>query len=77
MIWPANAPDMNRIEQMQNYLARAISDRNDPLANLENVTVAVQEEYDNMHDTFIKSVIRGMSRRVEQLTERRGNHTEY
>lgn len=56
---------------MWDYVARAIPNRNILQATLENMPVPVQEEWDTMPDNFINNVIRGMSRRVRELIERR------
>lgn len=77
MNWPANSPDMNPIEHVWDYLGRAISNRENPPVTLQDLTTAVQEEWHNMPDHFINNLIRGMPRRVGQLIERRGDHTDY
>lgn len=77
MVWPANSPDMNPIEHVWDHLASAILNRENPPLTLRGLVVAAQEEWDNMDQQYVDNLIRGMPRRVGQLIEQRGNHTEY
>lgn len=74
--WPANSPDMNPIEHVWDHIARAIQDRENPPVTRQELIIAAEEEWANMDQDYIDNLIRGMPRRVGQLMERRGDHTD-
>ncbi|KAL1489394.1 hypothetical protein ABEB36_014296 [Hypothenemus hampei] len=75
--WPAYSPDMNPIEHVWDYIKRRIHQRNNPPMTLNELTFAVQDEWDNMPQETINNLIVSMSRRVRTLLNNRGRHTEY
>ena len=46
--WSARSPDLNMIEHAWNLLKRAVNARQPALNNLAEVSVAVQEEWNNL-----------------------------
>lgn len=77
MNWPAQSPDMNPIEHMWDMLSEAILRRPNPPITLQELIVAVLEEWNNIPQEQIDNLIRSMPRRVNQCIENRGGHTEY
>lgn len=75
--WPAMSPDMNPIEHMWDYVKRAIRSRNHPPISVQELTLAAQEEWNNIPQQTINNLIISMHRRVSALLENRGRHTEY
>lgn len=75
--WPANSPDMNPIEHMWDFVGRAISNRINPPSTLQELTLAAQEEWNNIPMDTINALIVSMHRRVNTLLQNRGRHTEY
>lgn len=77
MIWPANSPDMNPVEQMWDYVKRAILKRNNPPQTTRDLILAAQEEWNNITQETINNLINSMNRRVTALLHSRGGHTNY
>ena len=46
-------------------------------SSLQELSLALQEEWNDMLENFIIDLIRGMPRLIGQLIERRGGNTDY
>lgn len=77
MNWPAYSADMNPIEHIWDYIGRAIRRRQNPPRVRAEIIVAATEEWDNMPQYIIDSLIRGMYRRIHALIQSRGGNTLY
>lgn len=77
MNWPPLSPDMNPIEHVWDYISRAIFRRNNPPRNRQELVIAAQEEWTNLSQETINSLIVGMPRRVGALIGNRGGNTMY
>lgn len=75
--WPANSPDMNPIEHMWDFVARAIRNRINPPRTLEELAAAAVEEWNNIPQDIINRLIISMPRRVNALLISRGGYTDY
>ncbi|KAJ8934553.1 hypothetical protein NQ318_004983 [Aromia moschata] len=62
--WPANSPNMNPIENMWEFVSRAIRKRMNPPQNAEELTAAAIEEWNNIPQETINHLIVSMHRRV-------------
>nr|CAH7768001.1 unnamed protein product [Callosobruchus chinensis] len=69
--WPAMSPDMNPIEHVWDYVARAIFNQNNPPRSTQEPIVAATEEWDNIPQEVINNLIIGMHRRVDALIRSR------
>lgn len=75
--WPANTPDMNPIENMWDFVSRAIHKRMNPPQNAEELAAAAVEEWNNIPQEIINRLIVSMHRRVNMLLINRGGHSDY
>nr|CAH7732366.1 unnamed protein product [Callosobruchus chinensis] len=75
--WPAMSPDMSPIEDVWDYVSRAIFSRNNPPRSTQELIVAATEEWDNIPQEVINHLIIGMHRRVDALIRSRGGNTKY
>lgn len=75
--WPAISPDMNPIEHLWDQLGRRIRSRNPVPDNLEELSAALIEEWNNIPQEDISNLIRSMPRRLETLIRARGGNTRY
>lgn len=46
--WPANSPDLNPIEKMWDMLQRAVARQRPPPADLDDLRVALTQEWDSL-----------------------------
>ena len=75
--WPACSPDMNPIEHAWDALGRAINNREVIPQNLQELAVALREEWDAMPVDVINKLLDGMPRRLHALVRARGGLTRY
>ena len=61
--WPACSPDMNPIEHIWDALDRRIRQRG-PIANLQQLEVTLVQEWNNLPQHIIQTVVRSMRRRI-------------
>lgn len=75
MPWPAKSPDMNPIEHLWDELGQRVSRRNPE--NLNELRIALTEEWDNIPQITITNLIESMPRRMEAVIAARGGNTRY
>ncbi|GFY09000.1 transposable element Tcb1 transposase [Trichonephila clavipes] len=75
--WPACSPDMNPIEHVWNALGRRVAGRQPPPQTLQELKIALLEEWDRIPQLVINSLIDSMPQRGSTLLAVRGNHTIY
>ncbi|KAG1039200.1 hypothetical protein G6F43_012558 [Rhizopus delemar] len=75
--WPAQSPDLNPIEHVWNALERRIERKRSSVKNLEQLKVALREEWERMDDEFADRLVRSMKRRCEAVIKAKGGATEY
>ena len=75
--WPACSPDMNPIEHMWDQLKRAVRRRPRQPSTLQELKIALTEEYLNIPQERITHLIHSMPRRIRGLIAARGGHTRY
>jgi hypothetical protein len=74
---PAQSPDMNPIEHVWKRLKVLINKHPIQPGNVDELWVALQEEWLNIDHTFINSLIDSMPNRVQALHRARGGSTKY
>ncbi|KAJ4447392.1 hypothetical protein ANN_09398 [Periplaneta americana] len=75
--WPARSPDLNPIEHLWNRLGRRVRDRNPVPQTLGDLRGALQEEWDNIDQIDIITLIKTMPERMAAVIKARGGHTGY
>ncbi|KAG1460324.1 hypothetical protein G6F46_005662 [Rhizopus delemar] len=73
----ARYPGLNAIEHVWNALERQIERKRSSIKNLEQLKVALQEEWDRMNDEFADRLVRSMKRRCKAVIKAKGGATEY
>lgn len=68
---------MNPIENMWDFVSRAIHKRMNPPQNAEELAAAAVEEWNNIPQEIINRLIVSMHRRVNMLLINRGGHSDY
>lgn len=75
--WPSSSPDMNIIEHVWGYLERRLRRRKKLPQNLEELWVALQEEWKLIDRNYIRSLYLSMPRRLASLRAAKGKYTKY
>ncbi|KAG1600267.1 hypothetical protein G6F47_004757 [Rhizopus delemar] len=73
----AQSPDLSPIEHVWNALERRIERKRSSIKNLEQLKVALREEWERMDDEFADRLVRSMKRRCEAVIKAKGGATEY
>ncbi|GFS52611.1 transposable element Tcb2 transposase [Trichonephila clavipes] len=63
--WPANSPDLNPIENLWDYLGRAIARRHPPPRDVNGLKTALLEEWSLISQTVINNVISSLKTRCD------------
>lgn len=75
--WPAMSPDLNPIEHLWDILGRRVRQRDPPVTILNELIVALHEEWNVIPQNQIQRLIRGMRRCLEAVVHAGGGHTRY
>ncbi|GFX00093.1 transposable element Tcb2 transposase [Trichonephila clavipes] len=75
--WPANSPDLNLIENLWDYLGRAIARRHPPPRDVNGLKTALLEEWSLIPQTVINNVISSLKTRCDMCVRVRGDHIPY
>ncbi|ERL93740.1 hypothetical protein D910_11026 [Dendroctonus ponderosae] len=75
--WPAMSPDMSPIENIWDYVSRAIFNWNNPPKNAQELIIAAAEEWDNIPQEVINNLIIGTDKHVNALLRSGDSNTEY
>ncbi|GFU28603.1 transposable element Tc3 transposase [Trichonephila clavipes] len=75
--WPANSPDLNPIENLWDYLGRAIARRHPPPRDVNGLKTALLEEWSLIPQTVINNVISSLKTRCDMCVRVRGDHIPY
>ena len=77
MEWPAYSPDLNPIEHVWDMLGRRVAARTSPPSTLRELPKALIEEWSNIPQEMINTLIMGMNQRCRVCLSVRGGHTPY
>ena len=77
MDWPARSPDLNPIEHLWDALRRRVTSRQHPPITLQDLRVALQEEWALIPQNDVDDLIHSMSRRCQTCIAVRGDHMPY
>ena len=75
--WPARSPDMNPIEHVWDMLERRVKTRFPLPETLQELSLALLEEWEHIPQEAIANLIQGMPRRMNSLIQARGGNTCY
>lgn len=77
MIWPAQSPDLNPIENLWYIIKRRISKRRHRIMDLKELGDIIKEEWDQIDREVIVKIISTMHKRCLACIKARGGHTKY
>ncbi|GFS68742.1 transposable element Tc3 transposase [Trichonephila clavipes] len=77
MDWPARSPDLNPIEHVWDFLGRRLAARTLPPVTIQELRLALQDEWAAMPQQLIDTLILSMGRRCETCLAVRGDHIPY
>ena len=77
MEWPARSPDLNPVEHAWDMLQTAVSSLPVQPASVQKLRQALLEEWDQILQYKIRSLISSMRRRWQAVIEARGHHKRY
>ena len=77
MDWPANSPDMNPIEHAWDMLGRRVRENHAPPANLQQLLVLLQHEWQAIPQADLANLINSMRGRCNECRQNRGGYTHY
>jgi transposase len=75
--WPACSPDLNPIEHLWDEIKRRLRKRRPPIVTLNQLRGALQDEWENIDEALIQTLIESMPRRIRAVIGARGGHTRY
>jgi len=77
MLWPANSPDLNPIENIWSILKRRLNSRPRQPTSKEEMVAAILEEWDKIPTQVIADLIASMKKRVAEVLKANGGSTTY
>jgi len=77
MNWPARSPDMNVIEHVWSRMKLKLNQIEHEFMNLDELAIAVREEWESIPQEFIGNLVDSMPRRTAELLRVRGGPTRY
>ena len=75
--WPAYSSDMSPIENVWDGLDRRVQQRVPDPANIQQLHTTIEEEWDDIPQATINSLINSMRSKCVALHETNGGHTIY
>ena len=75
--WPAYSPDLNPIEHCWDMLDQAVRKREVQPTNLNQLQIALSEEWQNLSQRSINKLVESMPRRIKAVVKARGGSTRY
>lgn len=77
MDWPALSPDLNPIEHLWDELKRRVRARNPAPETINELKMALVEEWEEIPQETVKKLIRSMRNRLQAVIRARGGNTKY
>ncbi|KAI5154211.1 hypothetical protein ENBRE01_3336 [Enteropsectra breve] len=77
MPWPSCSPDLNPIEHVWDYVDRRVRSRDVQPQTLEELELAISEEWYAVPDKYIQDLYEGYERRLMAVVVARGGYTKY
>ncbi|CAK1599699.1 unnamed protein product [Parnassius mnemosyne] len=77
MHWPARSPDLNSIEYLWDDLKRRVRARDPAPTTLQELQDAVLEEWEQIPQEAVATLVRSMKDRMEAVIKARGGNTRF
>ena len=77
LLWPAQSPDLNPIEQLWTYIKRRLADYETPPSGIIELWERVEAEWNKIEPKVCQDLIESMPRRVQAVIEAKGGYTKY
>lgn len=77
MNWPARSPDLNPIEHVWDSLKKAVYARNPMPTTVAALRTSISQEWNNIPQDRLITLIRSMRNRLESVIRARGGNTPY
>lgn len=74
---PSKSPDLNIIEHVWSRLKFLVRSRQNAPQTMEELSGAIQEEWENVSQEFINNLVESMPRRCQAVIDVRGGPTRY
>jgi hypothetical protein len=75
--WPALSPDLNPIEHLWDELKKKVRSRNPAPSSVDELKLALIEEWEGIPQDSINKLIRSMRNRLRAVIRARGGNTKY
>jgi hypothetical protein len=75
MIWPAQSPDLNPIENLWGELDKRLADRQ--CNNSDDLFNILKEGWDNLDQNYLENLVKSMPRRCRDVIKAKGHATKY
>ena len=75
--WPPYSPDLSPIEHLWDELDRRVRSRRHVPNNVQQLTAALQQEWNHMPLRKINALINSMANRIREATQANGGHTRF
>lgn len=73
LLWPAQSPDLNPIENVWSYLQNELWERRSGIRNVDDVWSLTQELFYNMDMSYIEKLYNSLPGRIMQVIKAKGN----
>ena len=77
LLWPAQSPDLNPIEQLWEHLKRRLGEYPNPPGGILELWERTQEEWSKIEPSVCQNLIESMPRRIKAVLEAKGGYTKY
>lgn len=77
MDWPANSPDLNPIENIWSILKDNVQNKEDFPRTVDDLKVALKEEWENLDGSVFEEAAASMSRRINLVLKAKGGPIKY
>lgn len=75
--WPSQSPDLNPIENLWSYLDAQVRKRRTKPKNLNELYMALEEEWKRIDPNYLKNLVKSMPRRCQAVVDAKGYWTKY
>ncbi|GFU50855.1 transposable element Tc1 transposase [Trichonephila clavipes] len=75
--WPAYSPDLKPVEHGYEALGRRVIQRTNPPCTTQDLKTPLRQEWDNIPQGFLDSLVKSMTKRCKMCISVHGQHTFY